>query len=101
MRRQARADHRHGIPVFGRQPPFDVEHHRRIINLPQQFRIFIVGLRKNIAAELLKPPQLSAQVHRFFPVCNRLSRFLADAADLDQLMFGSAQNGGRVAEVLE
>ena len=63
MRRQPRANHRDGVFVPGRQPAFDIEHNRRIVNLPQQPGIVGVGRRENVAAVFLDAFQLVAEVH--------------------------------------
>ena len=54
-----------------------------------------------MAPELRYALELSAQVGGFLPGGDGLGGFLADAADLEQLRFGGAQDGRGIAEVFE
>ena len=87
MGRHPRADHRHGVLVLGQQLPFHIQHNRRIIDLLQQLRVFRVGLRDDVAAEVSDALQFGAQVDGLLPVRNRLSRVVANPAHLHQLVF--------------
>ena len=101
MRGHARADHRDGVLVFGAQLAFDVEHDRRVVNLPQQFRVLGVGLRHDAAAGIRDAFEFGAQVDGLFPGGDGLRRVVANAADLEQLRAGRPQDGRRVAEMFE
>ena len=54
-----------------------------------------------LAAEILDALQLGGQVDGLLPAGDGLGGVLADAAHLQQLLPGGAQDGGRVAEMLE
>ena len=86
---------------FALRLAFDVEHNGRVVNLPQQLRVFGVGLRHDAAAGIRDAFELGAQVDGLLPVGDGLSGVFADAADLEQLGSGRPQDGRRVAEMFE
>ena len=101
MRRHARADHGHGVLVARGQAAQDVEEHGRIVNLPEQRRIILVGLEDDVAAGLLDAFEFAAEVHVLLPIGDGLGNFRPDAVDLLEFGAAGAEDGCGIAEALQ
>ena len=101
MSGHARANHGDGIFIFWQQLALDVEHYRRVINLPEQFGILRVRLRYHTTTEFGDPFQFTAQINVLLPSGDRFRGFLANSSDLQKLLFGSFENGRGLAEMFE
>ena len=55
IRRLPRADHRHGIFVFGCERAFHVENHRRVVDFAERCGISFVGLDDDLATKVRQP----------------------------------------------
>ena len=84
MRGHSRADHGHGIFVLRRQRAFDVKRDRRIVNLPEQLRIFLVALNQRAAAGVRKAFQFTRQINGLLPMHNGFGGFVTDVANAEQ-----------------
>ena len=89
------------VLVLGQQFALDVEHHRRVVNLLEQFRVIFVRLDDNVAAEFLDALQFALQVHIFFPVGDGRGNFRPDAVDPLQLGPAGAQDVGGLGEMAQ
>ena len=87
--------------VLRGQFAFNVNDNGRVVNFAQQFGIMRVALNDNLATGIRNAFQLGGEVDGFFPGIYGFGGFLADAAHVEELVFGGAKNFGGFAEVFE
>ena len=83
LRSHPGADHRHSVLIAPSQFAPHVEDDGRIIDLAQQWRIFIVLVGDNAAIEIADAFQLTGKIHGLLPADNGLGCLRANAVHLE------------------
>ncbi len=95
------ADDGDGVFVAVGEGAFDVEDDGRVVDLAEEFGVFGVVGDDDVAAVFADALEFAREVHGGFPAGDAFGGVLANAANLEELRLGGAEDGGGVAEVFE